>query len=584
MMRLSLTAVVAVGLLLFFTVAFDAASEVAENDEDRAVIQETNVHKEKASREAAATPNAQVNLASGPATEQVNGSVALSDAVPGEVYGVWNEYLTVGPSPTQIGWSPSFGGGVPGSWLPSPLNPPPPPFQSEWNPDLASNPFGGYLMTSTGYIFPPYGAGAPDGIFMTPSPGGGAPFAGPVPIMMNTPPVNWLDYPVLDYDEGAASPNFGTAHIVWTEFLDGDGDPDGNGNFYDDLGDGYVIWSTFTSFGAGPFPFPGFAPPLPLGGGPTPISNAMQMQRAAIDVSHSGTAAMPFPGTAYMAHMDPGPGLINIWASERVSAAVPWAIIGSVPYAPLGPVVAPGIKVAGSVDLAVHNQPGSPCDGNLYLVWADGNTEIMYSRSFDGGVTWTPSLPIGPLIGDQWAPSITVDPLTGHICIMFYSQQTAPGVGVEVWRAMSVDCGASWRLTVLSDAGPTPFVTSIAPLPGPYVGDYLSSDVTATGGTLSGVFGGIWNDGRNGLDQDIFFDPDCNCCNHDGMRGDIDYNFSGSDVADLSYLVDYLFRSGPAPPCPEEADVDASGATDVVDLTYLVDYLFKGGPAPAPCP
>jgi len=34
----------------------------------------------------------------------------------------------------------------------------------------------------------------------------------------------------------------------------------------------------------------------------------------------------------------------------------------------------------------------------------------------------------------------------------------------------------------------------------------------------------------------------------------------------------------------EEADVDASGGTDVADLTYLVDYLFRGGPAPVACP
>ena len=58
----------------------------------------------------------------------------------------------------------------------------------------------------------------------------------------------------------------------------------------------------------------------------------------------------------------------------------------------------------------------------------------------------------------------------------------------------------------------------------------------------------------------------------------------------LTYLVDYLFKDGPPPPCEDapgyypEADIDASGAVNVADLTYLVDYLFKGGPQPAPCP
>jgi hypothetical protein len=67
------------------------------------------------------------------------------------------------------------------------------------------------------------------------------------------------------------------------------------------------------------------------------------------------------------------------------------------------------------------------------------------------------------------------------------------------------------------------------------------------------------------------------------VRGDV--NHSGAvNVADISYLVDFLFRGGPAPPCLPEADVNGSGDANVSDLSYLVDYLFRGGPAPVPCP
>jgi len=86
--------------------------------------------------------------------------------------------------------------------------------------------------------------------------------------------------------------------------------------------------------------------------------------------------------------------------------------------------------------------------------------------------------------------------------------------------------------------------------------------------------------------NDVFvtkFSPDT-CCNHDGIRGDVNYDISGLNVADLTYLVDYLFRGGPPPPCPEEGDVNGDGNTNVADLTYLVDYLFRGGPPPLPCP
>jgi len=80
------------------------------------------------------------------------------------------------------------------------------------------------------------------------------------------------------------------------------------------------------------------------------------------------------------------------------------------------------------------------------------------------------------------------------------------------------------------------------------------------------------------------------CCNHDGIRGNADgiIGVGGPiDVADLTYLVAYLFKNGPAPPCLEEGNVDGivgvGGPIDVADLTYLVAYLFKSGPAPPPC-
>ena len=51
-------------------------------------------------------------------------------------------------------------------------------------------------------------------------------------------------------------------------------------------------------------------------------------------------------------------------------------------------------------------------------------------------------------------------------------------------------------------------------------------------------------------------------------------------MADLTYLVDYLFGGGPPPPYMNAADVDGSGSIDVADLSYMVDYLFRGGPEP----
>lgn len=61
-----------------------------------------------------------------------------------------------------------------------------------------------------------------------------------------------------------------------------------------------------------------------------------------------------------------------------------------------------------------------------------------------------------------------------------------------------------------------------------------------------------------------------------------DINLDGFvNIADLSYLIDYIFRGGPKPTVMLLADVNGScGPANVIDLTYFVDFIFRGGPAP----
>ncbi|MFH1688430.1 MAG: NosD domain-containing protein [bacterium] len=71
-----------------------------------------------------------------------------------------------------------------------------------------------------------------------------------------------------------------------------------------------------------------------------------------------------------------------------------------------------------------------------------------------------------------------------------------------------------------------------------------------------------------------------------GIRGNIDGDPQEEiNIADLVYLVNYMFNGGPAPNLPLEADIDGNGTgPDIADLVYLVNYMFNGGPAPAACP
>ena len=141
-----------------------------------------------------------------------------------------------------------------------------------------------------------------------------------------------------------------------------------------------------------------------------------------------------------------------------------------------------------------------------------------------------------------------------------------------------------------------PQVSAVSASPvDPATGEGINWQVISSGGTegtstnytLKGTLGqtavGYGSSTNYGLSHGFWQEFGGGCCNHDGMRGDVNYNMV-LNVQDLTYLVNYLFKSGPPPPCEKEGDVNGDGNTNVQDLTYLVNYLFKSGPPPAPCP
>ncbi|RKX26933.1 MAG: hypothetical protein DRP47_07425 [Candidatus Zixiibacteriota bacterium] len=119
----------------------------------------------------------------------------------------------------------------------------------------------------------------------------------------------------------------------------------------------------------------------------------------------------------------------------------------------------------------------------------------------------------------------------------------------------------------------------------------------------------IANEGQEDFDSDGFgdicdncpenYNPDQQDTNGNGVgdicdgccvnRGNVDGIVSSNpvDVADLTFLVAFLFTSGIEPPCEEEGNVDNVGEQgsliDIADLTYLVEYLFNSGQPPPPC-
>ncbi len=63
--------------------------------------------------------------------------------------------------------------------------------------------------------------------------------------------------------------------------------------------------------------------------------------------------------------------------------------------------------------------------------------------------------------------------------------------------------------------------------------------------------------------------------------GDVDGN-SSIDIADLVFMVTYMFNGGLAPLALASMDVDGSGVIDISDMVFLTDYMFGSPTGPAP--
>jgi len=194
--------------------------------------------------------------------------------------------------------------------------------------------------------------------------------------------------------------------------------------------------------------------------------------------------------------------------------------------------------------------------------------------------TWTATFP-DTLGSIDW---------TSNFMFFFPVETNVDGVGADTVGFGGVGTGIPPSVGVPGGFDDTALCITIGPIDSIHTGRTICLDSSWYPPT------GVWKwDGGSGVGfrYPTWDGPHCytvgySACCMPPIGGNVDFDPGDAiDIADLVWLVDFMFTGGPTPPCMEEADIDGSGLglpIDISDLVYLVDYMFNGGPPPAVCP
>jgi hypothetical protein len=157
---------------------------------------------------------------------------------------------------------------------------------------------------------------------------------------------------------------------------------------------------------------------------------------------------------------------------------------GEIPVSRLGTVGVTDPKTGEDVrtgdiipDIATDRRPGT---NNVYAVWQDARftgferDQIAFSKSTDGGLTWSPAVRLSPVKSTQaFTASVDVD-AEGNLGVTFYDfrndNPATAALETDEWFLRSTDQGASWSEERVT---PTSFDMRAAPnASGLFVGDY----------------------------------------------------------------------------------------------------------------
>jgi hypothetical protein len=197
----------------------------------------------------------------------------------------------------------------------------------------------------------------------------------------------------------------------------------------------------------------------------------------------------------------------------------------------------------------------SDAAGNFTVVWhgydQDGHTDIFGQRFSSTGSLLGGEFRVNPNIGgDQVRPSVASDDV-GNLTVVWQTSGAFPDIFGQRFLSTGAPNGTEFKVdsyTVSNNRYPR---------------------VAASGGGFVVAWQRLPDDPIN-TDTGVYAKR---------YPGQGDINGDGkTDVADVFYLINFLFAGGPAP--VGFSDLNADGKTDVADVFYLINYLFAGGPIP----
>jgi hypothetical protein len=174
-----------------------------------------------------------------------------------------------------------------------------------------------------------------------------------------------------------------------------------------------------------------------------------------------------------------------------------------------GGTVNPG-GLSGQIFLAV-DRSGGPTNNNIYMVasvepFSGGGTNVMFSRSTDGGATFSPAQRINddPVNPNKWHwfGTIGVAPNGRIDSVWLDSRNAANNIDSQLFYSYSTDGGVTWSPNVAVS-------NSFNPLEGwpiqQKIGDYITIVSDNTGGDVAYSATFNFNPSRGQHEQDVYF-------------------------------------------------------------------------------